>query len=123
MAILRLLDVVNMIKNKDGSISFKNKTELKNYVKDKESLAISQYRKQVHDVAVKDVAKDASRNVTLMVYESLHLEYGFGKKRLQQFTDRYNEIVDCYDKGLIEFEDLEKEYSELLPEDYEIVED
>ena len=112
-----------MIKNKDGSIIFKNKTELKNYVKDKESLAISQYRKQVHDVAVKDVAKDASRNVTLMVYESLHLEFGFGKKRLKSFVDRYNEIVDCYDKGLIEFEDLEKEYEELLPKDYEIVED
>ena len=112
-----------MIKNKDGSITFKSKTELKNYVKDKESLAISQYRKQVHDVAVKDVAKDASKNVTLMVYESLHLEFGFGKKRLQQFTDRYNSIVDCYDKGLIEFEDLEKEYEELLPKDYEMVED
>lgn len=111
-----------MIKNRDGSIVFKNKTELKNYVKDKESLAISQYRKQVHDVAVKDVAKDASRNVTLMVYESLHLEFGFGKKRLKRFVDRYNEIVDCYDKGLIEFDDLEKEYEELLPKDYEIVE-
>lgn len=112
-----------MIKNRDGSITFKNKTELKNYVKDKESLAISQYRKQVHDVAVKDVAKDASRNVTLMVYESLHLEFGFGKKRLKSFVDRYNEIVECYDKGLIEFEDLEKEYEELLPEDYGIEEE
>ena len=105
-----------MIKNKDGSITFKNKTELKNYVKDKESLAISQYRKQVHDVAVKDVAKDASKNVTLMVYESLHLEFGFGKKRLKSF-------VDCYDKSLIEFEDLEREYKELLPKDCEIMED
>lgn len=112
-----------MIKNEDGSIIFKNKTELKNYVKDKESLAISQYRKQVHDVAVKDVAKDASKNVTLMVYESLHLEFGFGKKRLKSFVDRYNKIVDCYDKGLIEFEDLEKEYEELLPKDYEIMEE
>ena len=73
--------------------------------------------------ARKDVAKDASRNVTLMVYESLHLEFGFGKKRLKRFADRYNEIVDCYGKGLIEFEDLEKEYSELLPKDYEMVED
>ena len=112
-----------MIKSNDGSITFKNKTELKNYLKDKESLAISQYRKQVHNVAVKDVAKDASRNVTLMVYESLHLEFGFGKKRLKSFVDRYNEIVDCYDKGLIEFDDLEKEYEDLLPKDYEIVED
>ena len=112
-----------MIKNKDGSITFKSKTELKKYVKDKESLAISQYRKQVHNVAVKDVAKDASRNVTLMVYESLHLEFGFGKKRLNSFVDRYNDIADCYGKGLIEFDDLEKEYSELLPEDCEIMED
>ena len=111
-----------MIKNKDGSITFKNKADLKKYVKDKESLAISQYRKQVHDVAVKDVAKDASRNVTLMVYEALHLEFGFGNKRLKRFVDRYNEIVECYDKGLIEFEDLEKEYEELLPKDYEMVE-
>ena len=111
-----------MIKNEDGSITFKNKTELKKYVQEKESIAISQYRKQVHDVAVRDVAKDASKNVTLMVYESLHLEFGFGKKRLKSFVDRYNEIVGCYDKGLIEFEDLEKEYEELLPEDYEIVE-
>ena len=112
-----------MIKNEDGSITFKNKTELKKYVQEKESIAISQYRKQVHDVAVRDVAKDASKNVTLMVYESLHLEFGFGKKRLKSFVDRYNEIVGCYEQGLIEFEDLEKEYSELLPEDYEIVED
>ena len=67
----------------------------------------------------KDVAKDASRNVTLIVYESLHLEFGFGKKRIKRFVDRYNEIVECYDKGLIEFEDLEKEYKELLPKDYE----
>lgn len=111
-----------MIKSKDGSITFKNKTELKKYVREKESIAISQYRKQVHDVAVKDVAKDASRNVTLMVYESLHLEFGFGKKRLKSFVDRYNEIVECYDKGLIEFDDLEKEYGELLPEDYETLE-
>ena len=111
-----------MIKNGDGSITFKNKADLKKYVKDKESLAISQYRKQVHDDAVKDVAKDASKNVTLMVYESLHLEFGFGKKRLKKFLDRYNEIVDCYNKGLIEFEDLEKEYEELLPKDYEIME-
>ena len=112
-----------MIKNKDGSITFKNKTELKKYVQEKESIAISQYRKQVHDVAVKDVAKDASRNVTLMVYESLHLEFGFGKKRLKSFVDRYNKIIECYDEGLIEFEDLEKEYEELLPKDYEMVED
>lgn len=60
-----------MIINKDGSITFKSKSDLKKYAKEKESIAISQYRKQVHDVAVKDVAKDASRNVTLMVYESL----------------------------------------------------
>ena len=112
-----------MIKNKDGSITFKSKSDLKKYVKDKESLAISQYRKQVHDVAVKDVAKDASRNVTLMVYESLHLEFGFGKKRLKRFVDRYNEIIECYEQGLIEFDDLKKEYEELLPEDYEMVED
>lgn len=111
-----------MIKNKDGSITFKSKADLKKYVKDKESLAISQYRKQVHDVAVKDVAKDASRNVTLMVYESLHLEFGFGKKRLKRFMDRYNNIVGCYDEGLIEFDDLEKEYRELLPKNYETVE-
>ena len=108
--------------NKDGTITFKNKTELKNYVKNKEVDAIQQYTKKVHDVAVKDVAKDASRNVTLMVYEALHLEFGFGKKRLKSFVDRYNEIVDCYDKGLIEFDDLEKEYSELLPKDYGMVE-
>ena len=111
-----------MIKNKDGSIVFKNKSELKNYVKNKEADAIQQYTKKVRDVAVKDVAKDASRNVTLMVYESLHLEFGFGKKRLKSFIDRYNEIVDCYDKGLIEFEDLEKEYEELLPKDYGLME-
>ena len=123
MVTLRLLDVIDMIKNKDGSIVFKNKSELKNYVKNKEADAIQQYTKKVRDVAVLDVAKDASRNVTLMVYESLHLEFGFGKKRLKSFVDRYNEIIDCYDKGLIEFEDLEKEYSELLPEDYEIVEE
>lgn len=111
-----------MIKNKDGSITFKSKSDFKKYVKDKESLAISQYRKQVHDVAVKDVAKDASKNVTLMVYESLHLEFGFGKKRLKRFIDRYNEIVDCYDKDLIEFEDLEKEYEKLLPKEYGLME-
>ena len=111
-----------MIKNRDGSITFKNKSDLKKYVREKESIAISQYRKQVHDVAVKDVAKDASRNVTLMVYESLHLEFGFGKKRLKSFVDRYNEIVECYEQDLIEFDDLEKEYEELLPKDYEMVE-
>ena len=112
-----------MIKNEDGSITFKSKSDLKKYIKDKESIAISQYRKQVHDVAVLDVAKDASRKVTLMVYESLHLEFGFGKKRLKSFVDRYNEIVDCYDKGLIEFDDLEKEYRESLPKDCKIVEE
>lgn len=112
-----------MIKNNDGSIVFKNKSELKNYVKNKEADAIQQYTKKVRDVAVLDVAKDASKNVTLMVYESLHLEFGFGKKRLKSFVDRYNDIIDCYNKGLIEFNDLEKEYEELLPEDYEIVEE
>ena len=60
-----------MIKNKDGSITFKSKADLKKYVKDKESLAISQYRKQVHDVAVKDVAKDASRNVFIIFFTML----------------------------------------------------
>lgn len=32
--------------------------------------------------------------------------------------DRYNNLVECYEKELIEFEDLEKEYKELLPEDF-----
>lgn len=109
-----------MIVNKDGSITFKDKKELKRYVREKEGLAISQYRKRVHDVAVRDVAKDASKKVTLMVYEALHLQFGFGKKRLKSFMDRYNNLVECYEKELIEFEDLEKEYKELVPEDFEI---
>lgn len=48
---------IREIRESNGSITFKNKTELKRYVREKESIAISQYRKQVHDVAVKDVAR------------------------------------------------------------------
>lgn len=107
-----------MIKNKDGSIVFKNKSELKNYVKNKEADAIQQYTKKVRDVAVKDVAKDASRNVTLMVYESLHLEFGFGKKRLKDFVNRYNNLIECYDDGLLDFTDLKEVYKDLLAEEY-----
>lgn len=35
-----------MIVNKDGSITFKDKKELKRYVREKEGLVISQYRKR-----------------------------------------------------------------------------
>ena len=108
-----------MIKNKDGSITFKNKTELKNYVKNKEADAIQQYTKKVRDVAVLDVAKDVSEKVSLLSFEALNLEHGLGKKRLKEFSDRYNSLFECFESGHVNFDDLRGKWGDLLPEDFE----
>lgn len=110
-----------MIENSDGTITFKNKSDLKKYVRDKEALAITQYRKTIYDSAVNEVAREASKILSLFVYETLHLEFGFGKKeRLPRFLKRYNSITECYENGLLSIKDLEEQYKDILPTFYKI---
>ena len=99
-----------MITNENGSITFKNKAELKTYIKRKEADTIKQYRVVGSKPAVNVVIDEANELLTLMIYEVLHVKFGFGKKRLTTFRREYDHIVDCWNQDLLEVEDLKEIY-------------
>ena len=99
-----------MVTNENGSITFKNKAELKKYVKRKEADTIKQYRVVESKPAVNAVIDETNELLTLMIYEVLHVKFGFGKKRLTTFRQEYDHIVDCWNQELLEVEDLKEIY-------------
>lgn len=99
-----------MVTNENGSITFKNKAELKKYIKRKEADTIKQYRVVESKPAVNAVIDETNELLTLMIYEVLHVKFGFGKKRLTTFRQEYDHIVDCWNQELLEVEDLKEIY-------------
>lgn len=60
----------------------------------------------LHDEALKSVAK---RVIPLVLYTSLmvlHDKYGFGRKRLGDFTEEVFNLYEAIDKKFVTFEDL-----------------
>lgn len=92
--------------NKDGSITFKNRAEL--------NRAIREGLKKRQEEYTKEVAIEASDKVSLIMLEALHLEFGFGPKRLKQFTERFYKLLDCMNDGDVDWEDLEDYYGKYL---------
>ena len=45
----------------------------------------------------------ANKLITLTV---LHDKFGYGKKRLQRFIDEYQDVLDSYNKGYVNVDDL-----------------
>lgn len=95
--------------NRDGSITFKNRAELSRVIR--EGL---ESRKEDY---IKEVALDASDKVLYLMLETLHTEFGFGKKRLKQFMDRFNFQLECIDDINLNWVDLEETYKEYLGEE------
>lgn len=94
--------------NKDGSITFRNRAELSKYIRQ----GIEKRRLDY----TKEVALDASEKVGLVMLETLHLEFGFGPKRLQQFADRFYKLIDCIDEENVDWGDLGELYGKYLEE-------
>lgn len=100
--------------NDKGEIIFKNKTELKRYMKDKEQDIITQYTASIKRRASAYLLEEASILNQLIIYETLHLEFNFGKKRLKQFKNRYENIIKCYDDYKELYQDWLKEYENII---------
>lgn len=52
---------------------------------------------------IKEMTLDTVLTMAVMV---LHDEFGFGKKRCKQFTDRYNLKSECLAAGLVTWDDM-----------------
>lgn len=52
---------------------------------------------------IKEMTLDTVLTMTVLV---LHDEFGFGKKRCKQFTDRYSLKADCLAAGLVSWDDF-----------------
>ena len=46
-----------------------------------------------------------------LTIEALRLEFGFGQKRVDQYTKRVNDLLDSVNLGYLSFEDLLNEIS------------
>ncbi|MBO5100591.1 MAG: hypothetical protein J6B63_04705 [Treponema sp.] len=58
------------------------------------------------ETATKDAVNEAVSLMLSIPVMVLHDKYGFGKKRLQKFTDQCLELFDSFNKGYVSFEDL-----------------
>ena len=56
-------------------------------------------------------AQKANQLLTLMV---LRDEFGFGNKRAERFMDKYKDLLDSYEKGYINVEDIRATLEEEL---------
>ena len=46
------------------------------------------------------------RDRKLIALTVLHDKFGYGKKRLQRFIDEYQDVLDSYNKGYVNVDDL-----------------
>lgn len=60
-------------------------------------------RRITEDRRLINAAHKANMLLTLMV---LRDEFGFGNKRAERFLDKYKDVLDSYEKGYINVEDL-----------------
>lgn len=79
-----------------------NKKKLKRQLKEK---PVTLTRKEV-DKLKSDATSKAVEIVKLFPIWILRDKYGFGKKRITEFAEHYNELWDAYNKGYITLEDI-----------------
>lgn len=79
-----------------------NKKKLKRQLKEK---PVTLTRKEV-DKLKGDATSKAVEIVKLFPIWILRDKYGFGKKRITEFAEHYNELWDAYNKGYITLEDI-----------------
>ena len=66
---------------------------------------------QTYNKAVKDTAKSTATRTLILNFlalslETLHDEFGFGDKRLNQFKDRLESKLDCINNDFVKWEDI-----------------
>ena len=63
------------------------------------------YSKQDCDAVVEQIKINVVDTVTIMAAITLRDEFDFGKKRIQQFTDRFNSKTECLLEDYVTWED------------------
>lgn len=66
---------------------------------------------------------NSQRIVNLFPLLALRDEFGFGRKRMMRFIKKYHEIIQDYNKGYINFEDIAKVMKEEVKIDLEGLDD
>lgn len=66
---------------------------------------------QTYNKVVKDTAKSTTTRTLILNFlalslETLHDEFGFGDKRLNQFKDRLESKLDCINNDYVKWEDI-----------------
>lgn len=68
------------------------------------------------DRATRHIAELLQEKVLILACAVLHDEFGFGKKRVQQFMDRFDSKAECIQDGFVSFND----YVDTLNEELQI---
>lgn len=64
------------------------------------------YNKVVKDTAKSTATRTLILNFLALSLETLHDEFGFGDKRLNQFKDRLERKLDCINNDYVKWEDI-----------------
>lgn len=64
------------------------------------------YKKAVKDTVKSTATRTLILNFLALSLETLHDEFGFGDKRLNQFKDRLERKLDCINNDYVKWEDI-----------------
>lgn len=89
-------------KNGDGTILFKSKKDLDMYIKEEARKELEKINIKAHEQSVEFIVA--------VVKETLYLQFGFGKKRMNDFTTRFNDITDCIGQDYVTLQELKNKW-------------
>ena len=76
------------------------------------NLSLAEIRAYSYREMEKEIPKltaDLADLIIVCAMETLTLEFGFGSKRLKQFSDRFTGILECRAEGFVSLEEIKEE--------------
>lgn len=75
------------------------------------AIANREYAKRVKETAQSTMSINLVQNFLGVVCEVLHTKYGFGDKRLNDFKDEVEKVIDAINTDYLTFDDLKKYFN------------
>ena len=90
-------------KNRDGSITFKTQQALSKYIRQ----TVEQETEVYRGLMYQEVLDDVEKQTEIIARDVLKRNWGFGKKRQDDFLKAFNYQVECIRKKYVTLEDIE----------------